>query len=81
MTQLKNLRAKKGFTQKEVANLIDIKIRHYQNVEKGNSFLTQEKLNKLEDIFQIPQRVLLAKKVEEIPSFYNHYLSALNTDN
>lgn len=78
---LKLFRLKRGFKQAEIAQSIGISVRQYQRVEVGSSFLTQEKLNKLEDIFQIPQRVLLAKNIEEIPSFYNHYLSALDTDN
>lgn len=80
-TNLKRTRLKKGYKQAEIAELLGISVRQYQRVEAGTAFLAQEKLNKLEDTFQIPQRVLLAKNVEEIPNFYNDYVTALNTDN
>lgn len=71
MTNLRIIRLKNNLTQNEVAKILGIKIRHYQNVENGTSFLTQKKLNKLEDLFGLPQRVLLAKTVEEVPEYYH----------
>lgn len=68
-------------TQREVAECIGVKLRHYQNVEAGESFLTQDKLNTLEDLFELPQRVLLAKNVKEIPDYYEYYISFLSTEN
>lgn len=79
-TYLKQFRLKKGLTQADVAKQIGISVRQYQRVENGESFLTKDKLNKLEDLFGIPQRVLLAKDVKEIPDFYQHYFSFLSTD-
>lgn len=71
---LKKIRITKGLTQKEVASFIGVKTRHYQYVEAGTSFLSQEGLNKLEDLFQLPQRVLLAKSIEEVPDFYQEFI-------
>jgi len=80
-TILKKLRLIRGFTQAEIAQIICVSLRQYQRIEGGKSFITQEKLNRLEDTFQIPQRVLLAKNIEEIPSYYKYYLTTLDTDN
>lgn len=77
---LKKHRLKKGLTQAQIAALLGISVRQYQRVEAGESFLTQEKLNKLEDLFQTPQRVLLAKNVEEIPSYYHDFLYSTGTE-
>lgn len=79
-TLLKQQRLKKGYRQEDVARLLNISTRQYQRIESGKSFLTQEKLNKLEDLFQTPQRVLLAKNVEEIPSYYHDFLYSTGTE-
>lgn len=77
---LKQQRLKKGYRQEDVAKILNISVRQYQRIESGKSFLTQEKLNKLEDLFQTPQRVLLAKNVEEIPSYYHDFLYSPSTE-
>lgn len=74
---LKKIRASKGLTQSYVASKIGVKLRHYQYVEAGMSFLSKDKLNKLEDLFELPQRVLLAKSIEEVPDFYKPYLEKI----
>jgi len=74
---LKKIRTIKGLTQSYVASKIGVKLRHYQYVEAGMSFLSKDKLNKLEDLFELPQRVLLAKSIEEVPDFYKPYLEEL----
>lgn len=73
-TLLKQLRLEKGYRQSDVAEHLDISTRHYQRIESGQSFMHQEILNKLEDLFRLPQRVLLAKDIEEIPDFYQTFL-------
>lgn len=79
---LKEIRKSRNLTQKEVATSLGIKVRHYQYVESGESFLTQKRLNKLEDMFELPQRILLAKSFEEIPIFYQAFIqSKFGTDN
>lgn len=78
---LKKFRQQKGWTQLQVAEMLSVSERFYRSIEAGDRRPSYENLNKLEDTFQIPQRVLLAKNVEEIPSFYNDYVAALNTDN
>lgn len=69
MTILKHLRIQKKLTQKELSKMIGIKVRHYHNVESGKSFLSQQKLNKLEDVFKLPQRVLFSECKEDIPEY------------
>lgn len=71
MTILKKLRLEKNLTKKEVSNLIGIKVRHYHNVENGKSFLSQQKLNQLEDLFKLPQRILFSERVKDIPEYLN----------
>lgn len=78
---LKKFRQKNCWTQLQVSEMLSVSERFYRSIEAGDRRPSYEKLNKLEDIFQIPQRVLFAKNIEEIPSFYNHYLSTLDTDN
>jgi len=74
-TLLKQFRLEKGYRQSDIAKKLDVSIRQYQRIESGHSFMNQDKLNKLEDLFQLPQRVLLAKDIEEIPDYYQKYLN------
>ncbi|HLQ83128.1 MAG TPA: helix-turn-helix transcriptional regulator [Pseudogracilibacillus sp.] len=74
---LKKIRLSKKLTQKEVAEKIGLQIRQYQYVESGQSFLSQEKMNKLEDLFQLPQRVLFSDSKENIPDIYKEFVSEL----
>jgi len=55
--------------------LLNISVRQYQRIESGRSFVSQEILNKLEDLFMLPQRVLLAKNIEEVPEFIKKLLN------
>lgn len=71
---IKQYREQKKLTQKEVAESIGINERQYQRIEAGDSFATQKVLNALEDLFEKPQRVLLAKNVEEVPNYMKTYL-------
>lgn len=76
-TFLKKIRLQNGLKQADVAIKLGISKRQYQRIESGTSFVNQEKLNKLEDLFELPQRVLLAKSVEEIPDFYKEFIEKL----
>ncbi|PKR83061.1 XRE family transcriptional regulator [Heyndrickxia camelliae] len=71
---LKEIRKKNNLTQYEVSQMLNLTLRQYQRIEKGESFLAQDKLNTLEDIFKTPQRVLLAKSYEEVPEFLKNFL-------
>lgn len=71
---LKQVRINQGLTQQDVAQAIGAKVRHYQYVEAGESFLSQNKLNKLEDVFKLPQRILLAQSIEEVPEYYRNFI-------
>ena len=73
-TYLKKIRENLNFTQEDVAQAIGTTIRQYQRIEAGLSFCNREKLNKLEDFFQLPQRILFARNYEEIPSYYRGFL-------
>lgn len=71
---LKEFRKQKKLTQTEVAKMIGVALRQYQDIESGRSFTTQKVLNALEDLFERPQRVLLAKTAEEVPNYMKTYL-------
>ncbi|WP_348920159.1 helix-turn-helix domain-containing protein [Enterococcus rotai] len=72
---LKIYRKQKKLTQAEAAERLGIVLRQYQRLESGESFATQKVLNSLEDLFEKPQRVLLAKNAEEVPKYMKHYLN------
>lgn len=74
---LKQYRQQRKLTQREVAKKIGVNIRQYQKIEAGEAFGTQRVINSLEDLFKTPQRILLAKNVEEVPGYFKKYLSKL----
>lgn len=74
---LKNIRKQRGWTQSQVASKLNISKRFYQSIEAGDRKPSYKKINKLEDLFELPQRVLLAKSVEEIPDFYKEFIEKL----
>lgn len=53
-----NARKDKGLTQLEVSKILNISDRHYQNIEYGTRQGSIDIWDKLEDLFQIPQRQL-----------------------
>ena len=55
---LKNERLKKELTQKELAKQLNISERYYQAIELGEQQGSIAVWDKLEDIFNIPQRQL-----------------------
>ncbi|WP_079707674.1 helix-turn-helix domain-containing protein [Paraliobacillus ryukyuensis] len=71
---LKQFRNKLKLTQSDVAEKLNITTRHYQRIESGEGFLRQKKLNRLEDIFQTPQRVLFSATVDDVPEYLNIFL-------
>lgn len=71
---IKKCRKQKKLTQSQVAEIVGVTLRQYQGIESGKSFTTQKVLNALEDLFEKPQRVLLAKNAEEVPNYMKQYL-------
>lgn len=61
ITKLKIIRIKRGLTQKQVAKEIGIGVRQYQRIEAGVGKPSYEALCKLEDLFQLSHRELLAQ--------------------
>ena len=74
---LKKIRYSKGLTQSQVAKTLGVSERFYRSIEAGDRKPSYKNLNKLEDLFKLPQRVLLAKSIEEVPDFYKPYLEEL----
>lgn len=55
---LRHARQEKGMTQKQVAEYLWITEQHYQRIEYGTTIGKVELWDKLEDLFNIHQRVL-----------------------
>ena len=55
---LREARKAKGLTQEQVASYLGIKLRSYQDIEYGKTLGSIKHWDKLEDLFQIPQRRL-----------------------
>lgn len=55
---LRRARKEKGMTQKQVAEYLGIIEQHYQRIEYGTTVGKVELWDKLEDLFNIHQRVL-----------------------
>ena len=55
---LQQARKSAGMTQQQMADKLGITLRHYKKIEYGDSIGSIEVWDKLEDLFQIHQRVL-----------------------
>lgn len=76
---LKYYRNKLNLTQKELAEKLNVSHRYYQNIEAGISFPRRNVSYALEDLFELPQRVLLSENIEEVPKYLRHYTKNYNT--
>lgn len=59
---LKFARLQRGITCQEVADMVGIGIRYYQNIENGTQTGKVTIWDKLEDIFGVHQRILRENK-------------------
>ncbi|GAC42772.1 helix-turn-helix domain-containing protein [Paenibacillus popilliae] len=64
VNKLKQIRETKGMTQQEAANALGVTVRMYQHIEKGTRRPSYEVLCKLENLFGMTHRELLAKTDE-----------------
>jgi len=55
---LKEARQKAGMTQRQVAEYLSVSERHYKFMESGHTTGNVELWDKLEDLFNVHQRVL-----------------------
>ena len=55
---LKNARKEKGLTQQQMADQLEVGLRHYQKIEAGDTMGSFEIWDALEDILGIHQRKL-----------------------
>lgn len=58
--KLKSMRVSLGITQKQIAQQLGISVRFYQHIEAGARKGSIELWDKIEDIFNVPQRLLRA---------------------
>ena len=55
---LKEARQKAGLTQQQMADKLNINIRHYQKIESGEIWGSFDAWDALEDMFGVHQRIL-----------------------
>lgn len=55
---LKKARKEAGMTQQQVADKLEVGLRHYKKMESGETLGSIELWDELEDMFNIHQRVL-----------------------
>lgn len=55
---LKEVRQKAGMTQHQMADMLNIGLRHYKKIESGETLGSIPLWDQMEDIFKINQRVL-----------------------
>ena len=55
---LKKARREAGMTQQQVADKLEIGLRHYKKMESGETLGSIELWDELEDMFNVHQRVL-----------------------
>jgi len=71
---LKKYRLKNGWTQSQVATMLGVSERYYRSIEAGDRKLSYKRLIILEDIFKLPQRILFAESIEEVPEYYRDFI-------
>ena len=63
MIKLNKIRKESGLTQKEVAEHLGMNVNAYQRIEYGTRGTNIENWDKLEDLFQVPQRELRKQEI------------------
>jgi len=84
--KIKQIRELKNFSQEHIANQLDISIRAYSKIEKGETQLTINRLNKLSEILEVSVQEILGFNASII--FNNnpvdqkggHYVAYNNTE-
>lgn len=66
--RLKQLRLNCAFKQKELAALIGVSVRTFQDYEHGNTEPNIERLIKLADIFQVSIDYLVGREFNPLPA-------------
>lgn len=72
--RLKELRKQKGWTQKELANQLDIRFSHLNKYESGMHIPPIEKLIQLADIFTVTLDYLVLGNREDVLPLHNTQL-------
>lgn len=65
MIKLYYVRKNSGLTQKQVAEYLGISVKAYQRIEYGTRGSKVQIWDKLEDLFQVPQRELRKNEKEQ----------------
>ena len=68
--RLKELRLKSTYLQKELASLIGVSVRTFQDYEQGKTEPNIEKLIKLADTFQVPLDYLVGREFNSSPGVF-----------
>lgn len=65
---LKNARKAAGLTQRQMAEYLHVSERHYKFMESGHTTGNVELWDKLEDLFNVHQRVLRENRPDKVGS-------------
>lgn len=65
---LKQARLDKGLTQQQAAEYLNVGLRHYKKIESGESTGSISLWDKLEDLFNVHQRVLREIRPDKVDS-------------
>lgn len=67
---IKNLRLKKNWSQREIAEKLNLSVNGYSKIERGETQINTERLEELADIFEVRIEELLPRKEEALPKVY-----------
>ncbi len=82
--KIKRMRQKRGLTQEQLAEMVDISLRTMSGIEIGENFVTAETLERILKALETDLEELLAfehiKKPDELLKNINMYIARLSTD-
>ncbi len=79
--RIKELRQKKGLTQEQLSDRINVGERNLSKIECGNNFVTAETLSKIIDALEIePQELFNFKHLEEKNELKEELMEAIRTE-
>lgn len=79
--RIKELRQKKGLTQEQLSDMINVGERNLSKIECGNNFVTAETLSKIIDALEIePQELFNFKHLEEKNELKEELIEAIRTE-
>jgi len=72
---IRKKRLENGWTQSHVAEKLEVSERFYRSIEAGHKKPSYENIIKIEDLFNLPQRVLFCEDVHKLPDIYKPFIN------